>query len=147
MRIFILILFLLPTITFAQKNDYKTYDKAVKYYNEGNIEKAKKLAFKILDKSAEWNKPNLLLASIFASEKNIQKAAEFLLNVYSEDNPKDLKGIEVIADLYYTNGYYSDALYYLESTLNHGADKYQIVSMATSLKIKSCKFAIEAKRH
>ena len=72
MRIFILILFLLPTISFAQKNDYKTYDKAVKYYNEGNIEKAKKLAFKILDKSADWNKPNLLIASIFASEKNIQ---------------------------------------------------------------------------
>ena len=144
MRIFILILFLLPNITFAQKKDYKTYDKAVKYYNEGNNEKAKKLAFKILDKNAEWNKPNLLLASIFASENNIDKAAEFLLNVYSEDNPKDVEGIEVIADLYYTNGYYSDALYYLESNLNHGADKYQIVSMATSLKIKSCKFAIEA---
>ena len=144
MRIFILILFLLPTISFAQKKDYKTYDKAVKYYNEGNNEKAKKLAFKILDKSAEWNKPNLLLASIFASEKNIEKAAEFLLNVYSEDNPDDVKGIEVVADLYYTNGYYSDALYYLESTLNHGDDKYQIVSMATSLKMKSCKFAIEA---
>ncbi len=144
MRIFILILFLLPTISFAQNKDYKTYDKAVKYYNEGDNEKAKKLAFKILDKSAEWNKPNLLLASIFASEKNIDKAAEFLLNVYSEDNSADVKGIEVVADLYYTNGYYSDALYYFQSTLNHGDDKYQIVSMATSLKIKSCKFAIEA---
>ena len=50
MRIFILILFLLPTISFAQKKDYKTYDKAIKYYNEGDNEKAKKLAFKILDK-------------------------------------------------------------------------------------------------
>ena len=48
MRIFILILFLLPTISFAQKKDYKTYDKAVKYYNEGDNEKAKKLAFDVL---------------------------------------------------------------------------------------------------
>ena len=144
MKIFILILFLLPSISFGQKKDYKTYDKAVKCYNEGDNEKAKKLAFKILDKSADWNKPNLLLASIFASEKNIEKAAEFLLNVYSEDNSEDVHGIEVVADLYYTNGYYSDALHYLESTLNHGDDKYQIVSKATSLKINSCKFALEA---
>ena len=85
-----------------------------------------------------------MLASIFASEKNIEKAAEFLLNVYSENNPKDVKGIEVVADLYYTNGYYSDALYFIESTLSHKEEKNKIVSMATSLKIKSCRFAIEA---
>ena len=40
MRFFFVILFLFPATSFAQEKDYKTYDKAVKYNNEGNIEKA-----------------------------------------------------------------------------------------------------------
>ena len=48
MRFFLVILFLFPATSFAQKKDYKTYDKAVKYNNEGNIEKAIKYANKAL---------------------------------------------------------------------------------------------------
>ena len=117
MKRFILLLFLIPILVFSQEKDYKTYDKAVKSFNAGNNEKAKKLVFKVLDKNAEWSKPNLLLASIYATESNIEKAAEFLLNVYSEEKAEDVKGIEILANLYYSNAYYSDALYYYESIL------------------------------
>ena len=100
MKRFILFLILIPTLVSSQEKDYKTYDKAVKSFNAGNNEKAKKLVFKVLDKYAEWSKPNLLLASIYATENNIEKAAEFLLNVYSEEKREDVKGIEILANLY-----------------------------------------------
>ncbi len=138
MKRFILLLFLIPILVFSQEKDYKTYDKAVKSFNAGNNEKAKKLVFKVLDKNAEWSKPNLLLASIYATENNIEKAAEFLLNVYSEEKAEDVKGIEILANLYYSNAYYSDALYYYESILKLKQEP------KISLLIKSCKFAIES---
>ena len=52
MRQLILLFILIPTLVFSQKKDYKTYDKAVKYFNEGKNEKAKKLIVKILDENA-----------------------------------------------------------------------------------------------
>ena len=84
MRVFLLILFLLPAISFAQKKDYKNYDKAVAYFHEGKVEKAKKLTEKILAKNSEWTKPNLLMASIFADLGDIVESANYLLNVYDE---------------------------------------------------------------
>ena len=114
----ILLFILIPTLVFSQKKDYKTYDKAVKYFNEGKNEKAKQLIVKILDKNADWNQPNLLIASIFANEGNIKQSALFLLNVYDENNPEDAKGIEQIANLYYSNGDYKNALYGLFENMN-----------------------------
>ena len=80
MRIFILILFLLPTISFAQKKDYKTYDKAVKYYNEGNNEKAKKLEadlnsiFSFIEKLNELNTEKIEpLTSIAETKLQLRK--------------------------------------------------------------------------
>ena len=81
MRQLILLFILIPTLVFSQKKDYKTYDKAVKYFNKGKNEKAKQLIVKILDKNADWNQPNLLMASIFSNEGNIKKSVIFLLNV------------------------------------------------------------------
>ena len=72
MRTLVLILFLLPAISFAQKKDYKNYDKAVAYFHEGKVEKAKKLTEKILVKNADWTKPNLLMASIYADLGDIE---------------------------------------------------------------------------
>ena len=79
MKQLILLFILIPTLVFSQKISYKTYDKAVKYFNEGKNEKAKQLIVKILNKNAEWNQPNLLMASIFANEGNVNKSALFLL--------------------------------------------------------------------
>ena len=71
MRVLVLILYLLPSISFAQTKDYKTYDKAVKYNIEGNTEKAIKFANKALGKNVDWSQPNLLLASIYANENDL----------------------------------------------------------------------------
>jgi hypothetical protein len=71
MRILIIILFLIPIISFAQTKDYKNYDRAVKYNNEGNIVKAIKYANKALEKASDWSRPNLLLASIYANNNQI----------------------------------------------------------------------------
>ena len=50
MRELIFILILLPIIVCSQTKDYKTYDKAVKYFNQGKNEKAKDLILKIIKK-------------------------------------------------------------------------------------------------
>ena len=93
MRVLVLILCLLPSISFAQTKDYKTYDKAVKYNIEGNTEKAIKFANKALEKNADWNKPNLLLASIYANNNQIELAANYLLKVYDATNPVTITGV------------------------------------------------------
>ena len=81
MRTLVLILFLLPAISFAQKKDYKNYDKAVTYFHEGKVEKAKKLTEKILSKNSDWTKPNLLMASIYADLGDIEESSRYLLYV------------------------------------------------------------------
>lgn len=117
MRSLVFILCLLPSISFAQTKDYKTYDKAVQYNNEGNIGKAIKYANKALRNNSDWRKPNLLLASIYANNNQIELAVDYLLKVYDETSPEYLMGIEQIAKLYYRHGYYKKALYYFERNI------------------------------
>ncbi len=143
MRILALILCLLPSISFAQTKDYRTYDKAVKYNNEGNIEKATKYANKALEKNAEWSKPNLLLASIYADLGDIEESARYMLYVYDEKIPSDVMGIEQIAKLYYSNGYYENALYYFKAAQQLNAD---VLARKTALFIKNCIFSMDAIR-
>ncbi len=133
----------MPSISFAQTTDYITYDKAVKYNNEGNIEKATKYANKALEKNAEWSKPNLLLASIYADLGDIEESARYMLYVYDEKIPSDVMGIEQIAKLYYSNGYYENALYYFKAAQQLNAD---VLARKTALFIKNCIFSMDAIR-
>ena len=143
MRIFFLILFLLPAISFAQKKDYKNYDKAVAYFHDGKVEKAKKLTEKILVKNSDWTKPNLLMASIYADLGAIEESARYMLYVYDEKTPADVMGIEQIAKLYYSNGYYENALYYFKAAQQLNAD---VLARKTALFIKNCIFSMDAIR-
>ena len=143
MRFFLVILFLFPATSYAQKKDYKTYDRAVKYNNEGNIEKAIKYANKALEKSSDWSKPNLLLASIYANNNQIELAADYLLNVYDENTLNDVKGIEQVAELFYKNGFYEKALYYAEKTISNNIEEYRLTSKIDKY-IENCRFAIKA---
>ena len=143
MRFFLIILFLLPATSFAQKKDYKTYDKAVKYNNDGNIEKALKYANKALDKSSDWSKPNLLLASIYANNNQIELAADYLLKVYDENTPNDVKGIEQVTKLFYNNGFYEKALYYAEKIISNNIEESNFSSKINRY-IENCEFAIKA---
>ena len=143
MRILVLILFVLPLISFAQTKDYKAYDKAVKYNIEGNIEKAIKYANKALKNNAYWRKPNLLLASIYVNNNQIELAADYLLKVYDATNPEDVMGIEQIAKLYYSNSYYENALYYFKAAQQLNAD---VLERKTALFINNCIFSMDAIR-
>jgi outer membrane protein OmpA-like peptidoglycan-associated protein/tetratricopeptide (TPR) repeat protein len=143
MRTLVLILFLLPAISFAQKKDYKNYDKAVAYFHEGKVEKAKKLTEKILSKNADWTKPNLLMASIYADLGDIEEAARYMLYVYDEKTPADVMGIVQIAKLYYSNGYYENALYYFKAAQQLNAD---VLARKTALFINNCIFSMDAIR-
>ena len=143
MRFFIVILFLFPVTSIAQKKDYKTYDRAVKYNNEGNIEKAIKYANIALDKSSNWSKPNLLLASIYANNNQIELAADYLLKVYDENTLNDVKGIEQVAKLFYNNGFYEKALYYAEKTISNNIEESNF-SSEIERYIENCQFAVKA---
>ena len=143
MRFFLVILFLFPATSFAQKKDYKNYDKAVAYFHQGKVEKSKKLTEKILSKNADWTKPNLLMASIYADLGAIEESARYMLYVYDENTPADVMGVEQIAKLYYHNGYYENALYYFKAAQTLNTD---LLGRKTALFIENCVFAMDAIR-
>ena len=142
MRKFLFILF--PILSFSQTKDYKNFDKAVKYNTKGNIEKSIKYANKALDNTPGWSKPNLLLASIYANNEQIDLAADYLLKVYDVNNPNDIKGLEQVVKLYYSNGFYKEALFYAEKIIFFDTNQYGLVNIDIDRCIQNCKFAIEA---
>ncbi|MBU46781.1 MAG: hypothetical protein CMD28_05050 [Flavobacteriales bacterium] len=140
----LLLTLLFPSIlSFAQTKDYKNFDKAVKYNKQGNIEKSIKYANKALEKNPDWSQPNLLLASIYANKRQIKSAADYLLKVYNENDPDDKKGIEQLAKLYYSNGFYDEALFYLQKIEGLDTTQYKSTNQITRY-IANCNFAIEA---
>ena len=139
-----LLFILLPILTFSQTKDYKNFDKAVKYNNNGNIEKSIKYANKALKNTPGWSKPNLLLASIYANDKQIDIAADYLLEVYDVNNPSHIKGIEQVVKLYYTNGFYKESLLYAEKIIAFDTSIYTFNYTEIIRYIQNCKFAINA---
>ena len=139
MKKIVLIFLFLPFISFGQF-DYKSYNKAVKYNSKGNIKKAIKYAYKSLEDNPSWRKPNLLLASIYINLDSIELAANFILKVYDRKNPKDVVLLEKLIKLYYSNGYYYEALSFLDIVLTDS------LKMNFNVKryINNCNFAIEA---
>jgi len=107
---FILIIFL--NDTYSQNRNYKGYDKAVKFFSNNEFNKSKDLLLKIIEKNNEWNKPHLLLSTIYLEELDFYNSTKSLLNIYSLDDPDDILGIEKIANIFYSNGFYSEGLYY-----------------------------------
>jgi outer membrane protein OmpA-like peptidoglycan-associated protein len=143
MRRLLIILVLISNFVFGQKKDYKNFDKAVDYNIKGNLEKAIKYANKALEKNPSWSQPSLLLASIYANNKQIDLAASYLLKVYSKDNSNYINGIEKVVKLYYSNGFYEEALLYAEKIITLDTNLYRF-SDDIDRYIKNCKFAIEA---
>lgn len=107
---FILVIFL--NNIYSQDRDYKKYDKAVKLFNNNKLDKSKDLLFEIIDKNNIWDKPHLLLSTIYLRELDYYNSTKSLLNIYSLDNIDDIPGIEEIANIFYSNGFYSEGLYY-----------------------------------
>jgi len=142
MRVFLLIFLVIPFILLSQnKKDYKNYDKAVKYFYDGKLDKSKQLIFKLLKKDENWEKPNLLMARILVDEGHIEEAVQYMLDVYSKNDYKDVLGIKQIANLYYNNGFYKKALDYFEMIKNLKSD---LIDKEIIKAMNNCVFAIEA---
>lgn len=139
-RLFFIFLFV-PFLAFTQTKDYKSFDKAVKYFNKGKNEKAKNLIFKLIKNDPDWYQPHLLMSSILKKEGSISAAAQYLLNVYDIDNVEDLEGIQKIARLFYTNGFYNEARRYFDIVWN--LDSVNCMK-EIPLFISNCNFAIKA---
>ena len=143
-RIILLIVISFPLILFAQKKDYKTYDRALKHIREGNHQKAKKLCLKLIKNDSSWNKPHLLISSIYKNEGKIEEAVSYLLNVYNPDNLEHISGIEQIAILYIKNGFYNEALYYFNKCINFKSSR----DSSRFFRFRNnCLFAIKAKEN
>ncbi|MDG2139127.1 MAG: OmpA family protein [Flavobacteriales bacterium] len=126
---------------YAQNRDYKKYDKAIKYYQNNEFEKSKKTLVKMIEKNSAWKKPFLLLSNIYLKESDYYKSAKTLLNIYDLENPDDILGIEQIANNFYFNGFYSEALYYYNTSC-----KLDSIYCDSKLKsfIDNCNFSIGA---
>ena len=114
MRKILFLLLLFSTLVFSQKKDYKTYDKAISYFNAGEVEKAKKSINKCLQKNAGWEKPYQLLGKIYEEEGDIELAVENYYRGFEHENPIDQLWWQKIGDLYFENGMYSDAIYHFK---------------------------------
>ena len=116
MRIFLVFACIVLMSFFSYSRDYKKYDKALKLFEQKKYSKSKKVLFKILENDNDWDSPNLLLARILFIEGNVLKSLEYMLIAYNENNPDDKDGLELIAKLYFQNGYYNKALKYFQLT-------------------------------
>ncbi len=141
-KIFLIILFF-PAFTFAQKKDYKTYDKAISYFNNGEIEKAKKSINKCIQKNAGWGKPYQLLGNIYELEGDIELAVKNYYKGFDSKNPKDQVWWQKLGDLYFENAMYQDALFHYKSFVAF-ADKEEMFYKKAIKHIQNCMFAIEA---
>ena len=146
MRKYILIFLLLPFISYPQFKDYKNFDKAIKYNKEGNFNKSVKFAAKALENSPQWESPKLLLASIYADSKQINKAVSYLLSAYYNDENINLDGIKKITKLYYENGFYEESLKYAKLLILNDSVRFYD-SREIRMIIKSSEFSIDAKNN
>ena len=101
----IFILIFLFNITYSQQKDYNKYDKAIKLFNKNEFDKAKNILNKIIEKNSDWDKPYLLLSTIYLKENDLYSSSKSLLNIYDIENPDDYLGIEKIALDFYKNDF------------------------------------------
>ena len=143
MRNYFLIFLFLPLISYSQFKDYKNFDKAIKYNKEGNFNKSIKFASKALENSPQWESPKLLIASIYANSKQINKAVSYLLSAYYNDENINLDGIKKITKLYYENGFYEESLKYAKLLILKDSVRFYD-SREIKMIIKSSTFSIDA---
>jgi len=143
MRKILFLLLIIPTLVFSQKKDYKTYDKAISYFNNGELEKAQKLAEKCIKKNAEWEKPYQLLGKIYENKGDIQSAVDNYYLGFEQDNPTDQLWWQKIGDLYFENGMYTEALYHYKQFIAFSTKEKAFYKKAIK-HIQDCMFSLVA---
>ena len=82
------IMLFIPIIAFSQKNDYKSYDKAVSLMQKEKYKKSIEICNKIIKDNPSWKAPYLLASKCFEKNNQIIKSAEYLQNSFSFLNNK-----------------------------------------------------------
>lgn len=143
MRKILFLLLIIPTLVFSQKKDYNSYDKAVSYFNKGEVEKAKKNIEKCIQKNVDWEKPYQLLGKIYEEEGNIESAVENYYLGFEHKNPTDQLWWKKIGELYFENGMYPDAMYHFKKFVAFQSKEAAFYKKAIK-HIQDCMFAISA---
>jgi outer membrane protein OmpA-like peptidoglycan-associated protein/tetratricopeptide (TPR) repeat protein len=140
MRKILIILSLFPILMFSQsKRDQKKYNNIVELIKQNELELAKQESYKLLRKTKDWKKPHLLLYNIFLKEQNYEKGVEEFFKYYNVNSQKSAFPIFQLAEVFYKEGIYSEALKYfnISANLSEEEDKH-------SQYINNCRFALEA---
>ena len=140
MRKILIILSLVPILMFSQsKRDQKKYNNIVELIKQNELELAKQESYKLLRKTKDWKKPHLLLYNIFLKEQNYEKGVEEFFKYYNVNSQKSAFPIFQLAEVFYKEGIYSEALKYfnISANLSEEEDKH-------SQYINNCRFALEA---
>jgi len=143
MRKILFLSLIIPTLVFSQKKDYNSYDKAVSYFNKGEVEKAKKNIEKCIQKNVDWEKPYQLLGKIYEEEGDIESAVENYYLGFEHKNPTDQLWWKKIGELYFENGMYPDAMYHFKKFVAFQSKEAAFYKKAIK-HIQDCMFAISA---
>ena len=160
-KLIIIILICTPILSFSQQTDYKTYDKIVDLIELGNLEKAKKLTLKLIDKSEGWNQAHLLMSNIYFKEGDISESSNSFLSAYPENEVESALPIFLLGEKYFEAAYYSSALQLLKISENllkqnliewKNSDKKNKHSYAGEINknkrlIANCQFSIDAMKN
>jgi len=140
MRKILFILFLVPLVMFSQsKRDQKKYNNIVELIKQNELELAKEESYKLLKKNKDWKKPHLLLYSIFLKEKNYEKGVVEFFKYYNISSEKSSFPIFQIAEVFYKEGIYLEALKYFNISANLDEEENK-----HSRYINNCRFALYA---
>ena len=143
MRKILFLLLIIPTLVFSQKKDYTSYDKAVSYFNKGEVEKAKKTIEKCIQNNVDWEKPYQLLGKIYEEEGDIESAVKNYYLGFEHKNPTDQLWWKKIGELYFENGMYPDAMYHFKKFVAFQSKEAAFYKKAIK-HIQDCMFAISA---
>lgn len=136
------------TFSFAQKysiNDKKAIDlfeKALAYYNIGQLDNAKVVANKALERNSRFVEAYLLLADIFNEQRKLSEEIAMLKKVIDIEPDYNEKIYLMLAKALYKSENFDKALEYIETFLEKGQVHNEIVE-AKKLK-KKIEFAIYA---
>ena len=140
MRKILFILFLVPLVIFSQsKRDQKKYNNIVELIKQNELELAKEESYKLLKKNKDWKKPHLLLYSIILKEQNYEKGVVEFFKYYNISSEKSSFPIFQLAEVFYKEGIYLEALKYFNISANLDEEENK-----HSRYINNCRFALYA---
>ncbi len=132
----IFIILLIPVFSLAQQDltvdeQYKKARQAA--FEEDNYDKARKIAYRALDRSPDYHGIRIFIARLFAWEENYPKAREELLHVLDSDSD-NRHALLVIIDVESWSENYEKGLEWTQKALNyHPRDEEFMLAKASVL--------------